>query len=524
MARLLACLTCLLVLLVAPSAQAATGKSCEEPAGGDWAEATPAEAGMDAGRLRDAISYAEQNNSFAVRVYRRGCRVGEDSLADANRTTQYESWSMAKSATALVFGRAMALGLIGPDDPLGSLIPEADQPHGAITMRDLLTMTSGLRWNGFRDYNIFMPDRLREALTVEVEKPPGTYWEYSQSGPALLAEAVARASGEDFQAFAQRELFGPLGIEAGAWYWRRDSDGHTQGFFGLNMQADDFARLGELMRRRGVWRGNRLLTRRFVREAIEPVPQSGCYGWLIWLNASKPCVGPRIQTRPVDQNRMYPSLPADLYQYSGLFGQRVTVLPGQEIVIVRTGNDGGGFAGGAGWEEEFYRRVLASIADEEVRYPPGSPDAGEVSEEDVDRGFGQALADPDAYSGGQSPPPLPPAGLSRARAALIDFRVRRPTADGKLKAFFTCPPRWPAALRPRCAGKARVIGAGRPLRYRIRAGKAEKLRLPLSQRTLRRLERKRKLELTIRARNRDRLRGAVAKRTLTIRSRRTAGR
>jgi CubicO group peptidase (beta-lactamase class C family) len=68
---------------------------------------------------------------------------------------------MAKSVTSLMSGRAMTLGLISPDDPVGALLPEADGPHGAITMRDLLTMTSGLRWNGLRDYNIATPPPAR---------------------------------------------------------------------------------------------------------------------------------------------------------------------------------------------------------------------------------------------------------------------------------------------------------------------------------------------------------------------------
>ena len=68
-------------------------------------------------------------------------------------------------------------------------------------------MTSGLRWNGLRDYNIFtMPDRVRDALTLEVVKPPGTYFEYAQSPVSLLAEIVGRAAGEDVHGFAQREL------------------------------------------------------------------------------------------------------------------------------------------------------------------------------------------------------------------------------------------------------------------------------------------------------------------------------
>jgi CubicO group peptidase (beta-lactamase class C family) len=107
---------------------------------------------MDAAKLQDAMDYGTSQSSYAVRVYRHGCLVAEDRLASRNRTEKYESWSMAKSITSLVFGRAMQLGHVSPDDAVGSLVPEADGPHGAITLRDLLTMTSGLRWNGFRDY------------------------------------------------------------------------------------------------------------------------------------------------------------------------------------------------------------------------------------------------------------------------------------------------------------------------------------------------------------------------------------
>ena len=125
---------------------------------------------------------------------------------------------MAKSVTALMFGRAMQLGLIDPEDPVGSLVPEADRAHGRITMRDLLTMTSGLRWNGFRDYNVFtMPDRVRDALTLDVARPRGTYFEYAQSPVALLAEAIGRSAGMDAGKFAQDQLMTPLGIKAGTW-------------------------------------------------------------------------------------------------------------------------------------------------------------------------------------------------------------------------------------------------------------------------------------------------------------------
>ena len=123
---------------------------------------------MDAAKLQDAIDYGTTQASFAIRVYRHGCLVGEDRLRRPEPQLAVESWSMAKSVTSMMFGRAMTLGLISPDDPVGSLVPEADKAHGEITMHDLLTMTSGLEWNGLRDYNIFtMPDRVHDALTLE---------------------------------------------------------------------------------------------------------------------------------------------------------------------------------------------------------------------------------------------------------------------------------------------------------------------------------------------------------------------
>jgi CubicO group peptidase (beta-lactamase class C family) len=501
-------------LATAGAAEAAV--KCAPPAAGDWREAAPAAAGMDGERLERAIAYGMDNGATAIRVYRNGCRVGVDAQYAANRNTQYESWSLAKSVTALVFGRAMSEGLVGPDDPLGSLLPEADAPHGAIRLRDLLTMTSGLEWNGLRDYNIAMPNRIQEALTIPVEKQPGSYWEYSQSGPALLAEAVERAVGEDFQAYAQRQLFGPLGIAEDSWYWRRDGDGNTQGFFGLNMKADDFARLGELMRRGGVWRGERLLNRRFVREAVEPVAQSGCYGWLIWVNAAKPCVGPRIVDRPVTDAPMFPSLPADAYQYAGLFGQLVTVFPSQGVIVTRTGNDS---AAEDGWEERLYGQVLEAIVDGSGRYPPADPDAKSVSREDVDRGFGEALADPAQYLQPLAPPPLPPAGPARARAVLIKFGSKLPTRSGAVRVRLRCPRAWGPEIRPRCAGKAKLGRAGGPVAYRIAAGKARTVSFRLRKAALRRLGRQGRLETFVRARNRDAGAGATARRPLILRRR-----
>jgi CubicO group peptidase (beta-lactamase class C family) len=295
---------------------------CAPPQGagpGAWERATPAEAGMDGARLQAALDYGTANLGFALRVYRRGCLVGRDRLAPVNQSQRFESWSMAKSATAILFARAMTLGLISPGDPVGSLVGRASQAHGRITAHDLLTMTSGLRWNGWRDYNIFtMPDRVRDALTLEQVHEPGAYYEYAQSAVSLLVEAVRRASGEDPVDFMQGRVFDRIGIPRSAWDWERDRQGQVLGFMGVEMRPDDFGRLGELMRRGGQWRGQRILSPRVVRRALQPSATNGCYGWLIWVNRSGPCIGPTITDRPESARRQFPGLPADMYRFSGL--------------------------------------------------------------------------------------------------------------------------------------------------------------------------------------------------------------
>ena len=502
-----------LLLAFAPSAHAA--KTCSEP-GEDWERATPAEAGMDEAKLQSAIDYGSTQASYAIRVYRHGCLVGEDRMAPVNRNSTYESWSMAKSVTSMIFGRAMTLSLMSPDDPVGSLVPEADKAHGAISVRNLLTMTSGLKWNGWRDYNIFtMPDRIRDALTLEVVKPPGTYFEYAQSAVSLLAEMVGRSSGEDVMAFAQRELMTPLGIEEGSWDWTRDRAGHVGGFYGVQMTPDDYGRLGDLFRRGGVWKGERLLSREYIRRAVEPSKTNGCYAWLIWVNAAAPCIGPTVVDRPVENSRDFPDLPADLYTFSGLFGQRVAVFPTQDLVIVRTGQDPGLIpAGEANWEHELYTRVLGSITDQKVKVPGEAPRVNE-EREDVDYGFGSALNEPDQYSKGAVQDPLPPAGPARARATILRTGAKRVGRRGFVRIGLACPPQWPSPEIGACSGRATLEGA-RARRYSIAAGEADKVRFRLARKARRKLARRGSLVLGLRATNADAAGGTVSRATISV--------
>jgi CubicO group peptidase (beta-lactamase class C family) len=511
---IVAAVALLFTALLAAPAHAA--KQCGEP-GAQWERATPAEAGMDAAKLQDAMDYGTSQLGFAVRVYRNGCLVGEDRGAPLNRNLQFESWSMAKSVVSLMFGRAMTKGLISADDLVGALVPEADAAHGRLTMLQLLTQTSGLEWNGLRDYNIFtQTNRVNDALTLPPVHPAGRYFEYAQSPVALLAQAISAAVGEDPQEFLQKELFDPLGIPADAWHWNRDQAGHIQGFYGVQMRPDDYARMGELLRRDGVWKGKRLLSHEYIARATSGSETNGCYGWLIWTNDKKPCIHATVTDRAVDDTREFPGLPADLYNFSGLFGQLVTVMPSQGIVVQRSGEDSSlVFAGGTDWESELYRRVLASLDDgTKVDAPGDAPQAPRAAATNADEGFQYALQHPDQYRQGLIPDPLPPAGPARARAAILTLGRTRVSRRGEVAVKIACPPRGGTGG---CGGRARLDGARGRLDYQLGQGETRVLRFTLSARRMKMLQKAGFLDLGAVALNRAAGGSTVSRTGFTVR-------
>ncbi|MDX6649891.1 MAG: hypothetical protein QOJ97_1842 [Solirubrobacteraceae bacterium] len=343
-AALAAALAAGLLAACAPAPSAA--RPCALPAA-DWERRAPAQLGLNPGALRAALDWASRSTGSAVAVYRHGCLAGE-----RGARTRAEGWSLAKSVTSMLAGRAATLGRLDLDRPIAALYPEADAAHGALTPRELLTMTSGLRLDRARDLGS-VPDRVRESLSAPFDHAPGTHWEYAQSPVALLADTVRRAVGRDFQVFAQDELFGRLGIARSAWRWDRDRAGNTEGWAHLRMRPGDWARLGQLMLRRGRWGARRLLSERYVSQALTRLRVNGGYGLLFWLNGGRSYALPGFVGRA--RGQLVPAAPRDLYMMVGRSGQRVYVIPSRDMVLVRMG-------GPAGLDGELVRRFTAAAS------------------------------------------------------------------------------------------------------------------------------------------------------------------
>ena len=299
-----------------------------------------------------------EDHTAAFVVVHRGRIVAERYAPGIDSDTQLESWSMGKSVTATLVGLLIREGALRLDQP--APVPEwqlPDDPRAAITVADLLRMSSGLRFSfsmpslaqlflrGVPDHvRIYtgMEDVFRFAIEAPAEHPAGSVGRYRNSDPLVLLAIMRRiveARGEEYLTWPQRALFDRIGIR------RQVLETDVHGNFILTGHdygtARNWARLGLLYLREGVWLGERLLPADFVRFVATPAPawEEPVYGGLFWLN--------RTGRAPV---------PADAFWMGGDGDQRVTIVPSLDLVVVRLGHVAGGS------ETESHARALREAA------------------------------------------------------------------------------------------------------------------------------------------------------------------
>lgn len=299
--------------------------------GEDWAVTTPEEHGIDPAGLETAREYAFQpdRHTQGVVVVHGGEIVAEWYAEGAGPDSWAASWSVAKSFTSAVVGIAVEEGAIGGvDDSMAAYLPGwADTDRQAITVEDVLQMSSGLEWNeaytGSADESQIVrmvtseSDQLAFAASRPVVAPPGTVWSYSSGDAMLLAGLVEAAVGEPMVDYATERLLDPLGIDQVDWW--TDADGNTLGYCCVDTTSRDFARLGLLYMRDGRWGDEQVVPEAWVAASVTPVAASdGAYGYQWWLG---------------DMD----GVPTDAFTASGHDGQNIYVVPSLDLVVVRNG-------------------------------------------------------------------------------------------------------------------------------------------------------------------------------------------
>lgn len=273
----------------------------------------------------------------AVVIVKDGHVIAERYAAGFDLHTPLLSFSVAKSFTNAFLGILAKQGKIRPDQPLGAPEWQAPgDPRRAITVEDLLRMHSGLAaeeaesaYSPVARMEFLHGDMAAYAAAQPAKEPPNRTFDYTSADTVLLSRLVGEKVGggaAGMRAFARRELFDRLGM--GDVTMEFDGRGTFVGSTYVYTTARDFARFGLLYLRDGLAPdGTRLLPEGWVawsRASTLGAP----YGAGFWTND-----GPSLPAKW----RVEAGFPKDGFYASGTMGQRIYVVPSQNLVIVRFG-------------------------------------------------------------------------------------------------------------------------------------------------------------------------------------------
>jgi CubicO group peptidase (beta-lactamase class C family) len=180
-------------------------------------------------------------------------------------------------------------------------VKNADERKRRMTLKNVLTMTTGLDWTENVPYDDPRSDSsLMEAtddwVQYVIDKPmaaePGTVFDYSSGATELLAYIFQKETGQDIDAYGEKYLFAPLGIKH---HWKRTYLGLVDTEGGLFLSGSDLAKIGYLYLNQGVWGGKRLVSEAWVRQSLTPAIDTGWqglkYGFKWWLYPRKNAAG-----------------------------------------------------------------------------------------------------------------------------------------------------------------------------------------------------------------------------------------
>ncbi|HEY1615052.1 MAG TPA: serine hydrolase [Rhizomicrobium sp.] len=294
-----------------------------------WRFSTPEEQGIDSAVLADAIETLRATHVpiHSLLVERNGFVVLDAYFFPFSDGEPHDVASVTKSVLSTLTGIAVGEGRLGDiHQPIGVYFPEmttivSDPRTNAITLADLLSMTSGLDCRDLPDSSLL--EKMQESsnwaefmLARPLTAAPGTIFSYCGGSMHLVSSAFSRAIGESALHFANRELFAPLGI--GSAVWPSDPQGASHGWGDLELAPRDMAKLGYLWLHNGRWNDRQIVPQGYLQSALSPhvnVQQGIAYGYGMWL---------------------YPGHSPYDFEANGRGGQRITVVPDENLVTVMT--------------------------------------------------------------------------------------------------------------------------------------------------------------------------------------------
>ena len=244
--------------------------------GDDWKVSTPAEQGLDPMLVAEVYYNADKLETiYSLLVVKNGYLIAEGYFNEGSVEQKTRIQSVTKSYTSALVGIALDQGYLSSvDQKMLDFFPEvADQitdlRKEQITVRDLLQMRGGYPWE--ETDPALWEGMLSGYYVPLIERFPliadsGTEFHYSNLTSMWLGIIVDRATGRNLKAYAEENLFLPIGVDAGD--WGTDAEGHNNGAGDLHLTARDMAEFGLLYLNDGQYEGNQVVPADWVRESL----------------------------------------------------------------------------------------------------------------------------------------------------------------------------------------------------------------------------------------------------------------
>ncbi|MBV9677089.1 MAG: serine hydrolase [Acidobacteriaceae bacterium] len=290
---------------------------------------------VSGGRRHDLFDYLSLNRVSGLLVVKDGTIVLEDYELGNNDQTRWVSWSMVKSISSTLVGAAIQDGyIISLDDKVTKYLPKlAGSAYGETTIRNVLQMASGVRWD--ETYTNPKSDR-RRMLDLQVAQKggailqflgtlpragaPGSIWNYSTGETHLIGALVSAAVKRPLAQYLSQKIWSKFGMESDATWWLESPGGLEVGGSGLSATLRDYGRFGVFVLNGGMAGKERVVPPGWFSEAGSPKRvgnQLVNYGYMWWV--VNPSEG---------------SIHQGAFEAIGIFGQVIYINPKQHMVIV----------------------------------------------------------------------------------------------------------------------------------------------------------------------------------------------
>jgi CubicO group peptidase (beta-lactamase class C family) len=325
-----------------------------------WDVSSLADEGLNTALIEELIRTCLDGKLFpktdSVLIARNGKLVLEEYFHRQTREKLHMIQSVTKSVTSMLVGIAIERGKIeGVEQLVYPIFPEykgrkwIDEEYD-ITLKDVLTMTGGLDWDESslpyidpKNDNVAMNlsgDWIGYTLDKGRAFKPGEKFVYCSGLSILLGGMIKNSTGMYADEYAEKHLFGPLGITDYMWTKSPQGTRHTGG--GLSLRPMDFLKLGQVMLDGGTWKGKRILPEKWTKDSLREhvsIHEKIQYGYQWWLYTFKT-----------------PNGPVKTAMGRGYGGQYIMIAPTLNLVAVTTAHN---FKGaGISWEKIFSYYIL----------------------------------------------------------------------------------------------------------------------------------------------------------------------